>query len=543
MSAASPAVPATVWDLLLSCAERSPDAIALTDESTGESVSYGQLRDRAARLSTGLAELGVQRGDRLAMWLPNSIEWVALAFAAGRLGVLAVPLNPRYKVHEVSHLLEVAQARVLVFAPGFHDIDFGTMVDNALDEPAAAVIDTIVTVGEPGAWANRHGKQVVDYAELSAAGEPYGAATGQPQDPFLVFGTSGTTSFPKLAQHDQQSVARHAVEAATTLGYGSDEVTLCFLPFCGAYGFIVLSSLLAACGRAVIMPVYQRDRALEVMAREGVTGFFALESVVRALLDAPGLDRRALQAWNKGGIAGVSAEAVVERAERELGVRLTNLYGSSEIFAMMACWDLSDPVAVRAVAGGRLMGDDMHVRAVDPANGTTLADGESGELEFSGYNVTCGYLANPAADAKAFTEDGWYRTGDWGSTLENGRAVHYEARLADTLRLHGYLVNPTEIENLIVEQGLVSEVQVVGVPNAATGEEQAVAFVIAEPDDALEDRIRGYCRAQAASWKIPDAVIALAAFPMTPGANGDKVQKGALREFGAKHLAERGLLG
>src|ERR1700691_3697218 len=105
MSAASSAVPATVWDLLLSCAERSPAATALTDESTGQSVSYAQLLDRAPRLSTGLAELGVQRGDRLAMWLPNSVEWVALALAAGRLGVLTVPLNPRYKVHEVSHLL------------------------------------------------------------------------------------------------------------------------------------------------------------------------------------------------------------------------------------------------------------------------------------------------------------------------------------------------------------------------------------------------------------------------------------------------------
>jgi fatty-acyl-CoA synthase len=111
------------------------------------------------------------------------------------------------------------------------------------------------------------------------------------------------------------------------------------------------------------------------------------------------------------------------------------------------------------------------------------------------------------------------------------------------LRLRGYLVNPTEIENLIVEQGLVSEVQVVGVPNAATGEEQAVAFVIAEPDDSLEDRIREYCRDQAASWKVPDAVIALEAFPMTPGANGDKVQKGQLRDLGAKHLTERGILG
>ena len=111
------------------------------------------------------------------------------------------------------------------------------------------------------------------------------------------------------------------IDAASALGYTTDEVTLCFLPFCGAYGFIVLSSLLAACGRAVIMPIYQRDRALEVMAREGVTGFFALESVVRAMLDAPGLDPDALHAWNKGGIAGLSAEPVVERAERDLEVR------------------------------------------------------------------------------------------------------------------------------------------------------------------------------------------------------------------------------
>jgi fatty-acyl-CoA synthase len=531
--------PQTVFDMLVDRARQTPGAIAMSLAGGGKFVRYAELLQRAEAVAAGLEGLGLTRGDALATWLPNSIEWVVLEFAAARLGVLVVALNPRYKVREIGHLLGVSQARVLVMCERNHDIDYGSMLDLALAQSGAAALERVVLVGDRAdGWQPAAGLPVTSYAGLEASPPSGASPTGRPEDVVNVFGTSGTTSFPKLAGHSQQAVVQHAYDAAAALEYGAGEVLLAFLPFCGAYGFIALTSVLAVSGRAVILPVYSVDAAIDSIENDGITSMFALEAVFRDLFASPRAQPGALASWRKGCIAGLTADSVVAWAEAEFGVRLTNLYGSSELFALMACWPPSDPVKTRSVAGGRMVSVGMQARAVDPVSRAVLPEGEYGELEFSGYNVTSGYLANPRANEAAFSDDGWYRSGDHGAVLEGGRALHYVARLADTLRLRGYLVSPTEIEDLILTHGSVSDVQVVGIPRGETGEERAIAFVRHDnPPLDLESQIRDHCRARAASWKVPDAVIAIKEFPTTPGANGDKIQKSRLREMAIEHIA------
>lgn len=531
----------TLFELLRTRVTATPDAVALTDTSTRETVRYAELQDRALRAAAGLRALGFSRGDTLAIWLSNSVEWVVLEFAAAYLGVLVAGLNPRYKPNEIAHLLRVSTARALVFAPSANGIDYAAMVDEAITTAgsSSAVSRLIVVDGAGVTWTPPAGLKLTAYEELLTSETTPGGETGRPGDLINAFGTSGTTSFPKLAGHDLGSAARHARETAAALEYRASESVLCFLPFCGAYGFITLTSTLAAGARAVIMPVFKPDAAVALVAREKITSILGLEATIRALFDVPGIDAASVESWVKGGIAGLSATALVERAEAEFGIILTNLYGSSELFAMMACWPLGASSAVRSVPGGRLLGSDMHVRSVDSVTRAILKDGESGELELSGYNVTRGYLSNPAADEKAFTADGWYRTGDQGATLEGGRAVRYEGRLADTLRLRGYLVSPVEIEELLATHSAVTEVQVVGAANPATGEDRAVAFVrLSDPPEGLDAELREHCRAKAASWKVPDAVLFVTEFPTTPSANGEKVQKTKLREMAEAFFAD-----
>jgi fatty-acyl-CoA synthase len=531
----------TLFDLLRTSATATPDAVALTDTSTHETVTYAELQDRALRAAAGLRALGFSRGDTLAIWLSNGVEWVVLEFASAYLGVLVCGLNPRYKPNEIAHLLRVSQARALVFAPSANGIDYAAMAAEAITTagPSSALSRLIVVDRTGATWAPPAGLELTGYEELLVAAATSDEETGRPGDLINVFGTSGTTSFPKLAAHDLGSVARHARETAAALEYSAAESVLCFLPFCGAYGFITLTSTLAAGARAVIMPVFKPDAAIRLVGREKITSILGLEATIRALFDVPGLDAAAVESWVKGGIAGLSATALVERAEDDFGIALTNLYGSSELFAMMACWPLTESSAMRSVPGGRLLGTDMQVRAVDSRTREILKDGESGELELSGYNVTSGYLSNPAANEKAFTADGWYRTGDQGATLEGGRAVRYEGRLADTLRLRGYLVSPVEIEELLATHAVVTEVQVVGTSNPATGEDRAVAFVrLSDPPEGLDAELRAHCRARAASWKVPDAVLFVTEFPTTPRANGEKVQKAKLREMAEAFFAD-----
>lgn len=534
----------TMIGMLRASAERTPSATALELADGSASISYADLLARAENVSAGLADAGLTRGDSLALWLPNGIEWVVLEFAAASLGVLVVPLNTRYKVHEVAHLLGVGRVRALVLMPEFHGIDFGGMAREAVDVAAkdGHQVEMIATLGaELGADFGHDQLRRLRVEDLERARRAPGfEERGEPEDLVNVFGTSGTTSFPKLASHVQGVIVRHAHNAARAALITRSERSLGHLPFCGTFGFVPLTATLAVGGCVVVLPVYTHEAAVEAIEKRGVTYLATTEAIVRGILGVEGLTSGALRTWERGIVGGTSVTELVVAAGRH-GVALTNVYGSSEVFGLMAMWQPDEDVSVRATAGGRLVGADMHVRAVDPETGETVTEGEIGELQFGGFNVTRGYLANDAANEKAFTTDGWYRSGDRGRVLQDGRAFEYHSRLADTLRLRGYLVSPAEIEEFLVSHPAVDDAYVVGLPDPTTGEDRAFAFVRPLPGRELDPaEAAAYCRENLAAWKVPEAFFVREELPTTPSANGDKVQKNRLREIAAEAVGAEG---
>lgn len=534
-------VPETMLDLLRGSAASHGSAEALRMCDGDEYVTYEELLARVEIAAAGLHAAGFRRGDSIALWLPSSIEWVVLEFAAAGLGILVVPLNTRYKPAEVAHLLGVGRADALIFSPGFHGIDFAGMVSEVLattTDDVRARLRLLMTVGgELPADFDTGGRTVLRFETLMATETTDVPWAGQPDDLMNVFGTSGTTSFPKLASQDQKTIVRHARTAARALHLGPADRMLCFLPFCGTFGFVALTATLAAGGRAVVQPVYGHDAAVEAVRAHDITHLLSTEAIIRGMFGAPGAGPDAFATWNRGVVAGVNVRDLLDRAQREWDLTLTNVYGSSELFAVMAVWDPADPAHVRAVPGGRLVDDDIHVRVVDPGTGEPVPEGEAGELQFSGYNVTRGYLSNEQANAAAFTADGWYRSNDRGRALEGGRAFEYQARLADTLRLRGYLVSPGEIEEFLVSTESVAEAQVVGVRDDSTGDDRAVAFVKAVPGSSPDpEQLRAACRQSLANWKVPDVIVLVESYPTTPSANGEKVQKNRLREMAVEAL-------
>jgi fatty-acyl-CoA synthase len=200
-------------------------------------------------------------------------------------------------------------------------------------------------------------------------------------------------------------------------------------------------------------------------------------------------------------------------------------------------------VSVRALAGGRLIHPDIEVRVADPQTHETVALEATGEIQLRGHNVLAQYLNNPEATAKAFTPDGWFRSGDLGQRREWG--FTYLARMGDSLRLRGYLVNPAEIESVLMLGPGVAGAQVVGVQRPGVGD-VAVGFVIPALGAALqsladETALLALCKARMASYKVPARVVPLAEFPVINGPNGVKIQKRILREWAA-HLLESGAL-
>jgi fatty-acyl-CoA synthase len=215
------------------------------------------------------------------------------------------------------------------------------------------------------------------------------------------------------------------------------------------------------------------------------------------------------------------------------GLPLTGLYGMSEVQALFASQSPDAPAAERARGGGTPVSPEARVRVRDPESGRILPDGESGEIEARGPSLMAGYADDPAATAAAFTDDGYLRTGDLGYTAPGGFV--FLARMGDALRLGGYLVNPVEISSHIEMHPAVAACQVVGARTKRG--ERAVAFVVRRMGAAAgEGALIAHCRAGLASFKCPEAVIFLDAFPVAESANGAKIQRAKLRDWARERL-------
>jgi len=500
----------------------------------GRAVSHQALADEASRVAAGLRALGVGRGDRVALWLPNVPAWLATLFACARIGAIAVSVNTRFRSHEVADIVGRSGARALVFWPGFKGIDFAGILAQC-DKSSLERLETIVVYAEDGvAPQSLAGKPAVAYAALASAARLRDGA-GRPDDGCVIFTTSGTTKAPKFVLHDQRTAVGHAFDVARGFGLGPQSVMLLAPPLCGVFGFCCAMAALAA-GRPLVMrPAWDPAAAARDMLEHGVTHLNATDDAILQLLSQSEM-RVPFPLVAFAGYAAFNPALadIVERAE-ERGMKLTGLYGTSEIQALFARQDEHAPAAERMLGGGRPVSPAARVRARDPESGRILAHGESGELEFlAPGSRMVEYFGNPQATRDAFSEDGFYRSGDLGYTEADGRFV-YLARMGDALRLGGFLVSPAEIEEVVQEAPGIAACQVVGVPRADGL--KPVAFVILRPGAVLDEAaVIRHVAGQLAKYKVPARVLPIDAFPVTPGANATKIQKHRLREIAQERM-------
>jgi fatty-acyl-CoA synthase len=501
---------------------------ALVDR--GRSVGFHELTEQSRRVAHGLQRLGVRPGDRVALWLPNVPAWLASFFACAQLGAIAVSVNTRFRSNEVADILARSGARVLVLWPDFKGIDFASILAQC-DPAALERLESVVIYDEDGAPSPQAvvGKPAVSYDTL-ASGADLLESAATPSAGCAIFTTSGTTSAPKFVLHDQRTVIAHAVNVARAFCIDSSSTMLLAPPLCGVYGFCSAMAALAA-GRPLVMrPAWDAELAAQDIVTHRVTHANGTDEAVAQLLAQSAAQRPFPGVRFIGYAAFTPAHAdIVQRAQAR-GLRLVGLYGMSEVQALFSRQDESAPLEERAAPGGRPVSTSAKVRARDPETGRILAHGEPGELEFDApESRMVGYFGDPDATARALSPDGYFRSGDLGCTHSDGRFT-FQSRIGDALRLGGFLVSPSEIESVVQAFPGVSACQVVGVSRAEGL--RPVAFVILETGAALnEAALLGHVRARLAPYKVPLRAFALERFPVTPGANATKIQKGKLREL------------
>ncbi|MDH3060860.1 AMP-binding protein, partial [Gordonia alkanivorans] len=350
----------------------------------------------------------------------------------------------------------------------------------------------------------------------------------------VAFTTSGSTGTPKLAAHRDSAVVRHAHADSVIMGVREGDVILGVLPVSGVFGFSTAMAGLAG-GAAILMePVFDAAATLERVESLRVTHIVGGDDLFGRLYDTWHEGRRAdLTTLRWLGIADFLGRShdIARWVRDEAGAETTGVFGSSEVFALALLWSSDDPESVRWNGGGRPVESAIEVRVVDPLDDRVLATGEEGELQFRGPNVVDAYLGNPDAAARAFTADGWFRSGDLARALDTG-GFRYVCRMGDVLRLRGFLVDPAEIEHRLAEHENVQTAKVVGISGSG-GYTEAVAFVVPVDDGADLDAssLKTWCRDRLAAFKVPAAVHVIERMPTTVGGNGTKIRAVELREW------------
>lgn len=505
--------------------------VELYDEAAGLGVgvqavegerSLAEIAGRGRSLASALSELGVEPGERVAAWLSNSTDYMALQAATARLGAILVAVNTRFAAREVVDIVSRSKSRVLLAETG---MPLGSDAFAAM--PALRHLVRRGDTKDEDKVPNRIARFA--FADLVRAA-PMGGDRASPDALSTVFTTSGTTAAPKFAAHDQAAVVGHAADVAEALAFRPGAVSLQLLPFCGVFGFVQVMAALAG-GAEMVMPgAFDAARAAAIARSGGATHLFATDDMIHRMLETlpegttapafPALEVAAFALFNSA-LADLPARAAA------LGIPMLAPFGMSEVFAIFAVRRHTDAAEVRHRAGGRMVNAAARARVRDPDSGEILPHGAVGELEVKGPHMFRQYFGDASATEAAFTEDGYLRTGDLGST-ESDDTFTYLQRAGDTLRLSGFLVSPAEIEAVVMAEPGIDAAQVVavGTPDG----NRPVAFVIAAGGAAIDEAaVIAAVGRVLPKFKTPVRVIRVDAFPLTHGANGTKIQRAKLR--------------
>jgi fatty-acyl-CoA synthase len=517
-------------------AERG-DEIAFFDGDT--EITYRQFDRMVTRTAAWLHNEGIVPGDRVAVWLVNRMEWLAMYFGLGRIGAAMMTVNTRYRSHELAYILERSQACMLVLQLNFRKIDFPAVLQD-VPAQAAQSLKKVVVVDAAGVDLPVQvlGKPTVAF-DLAGLPDAEVADVSSPHAHSILFTTSGTTSGPKLVLHPQRTVSLHSQRVAPAYGFTEPGVRLlATLPLAGVFGFNAAMAAFAVGQPVVLMDTFDGAGAAQLINDRQVTHVFGSDEMFRRIIEQ-GQGERPFPSARVFGFACFHP-GIVEYTQAAWAreIPMIGLYGSSEVQALFSLQQRALPLEERIKGGGMPashgIGAEIRIRDID--TGQLLGPNQSGVIEVRSDTNFIGYLNNAEATARAIDAEGYFCTGDVGYLRDDGSFV-YQTRQGDAMRLGGYLVSPVEIEDVIKTVDGVADVQVVSVDIG--NQARPVAFVIASAGaQPQEPAMRQAAAAVLAPFKIPAHFWMVDEFPSTQSSNGTKIQRVKLRDMALQRLAQ-----
>jgi fatty-acyl-CoA synthase len=522
-------------------ADTFPDKDAIL--SGGKRITYRKLRDMVDGFARGLLKIGVGKGDHVALWMPNIAEWIIAKFAVAGIGAVLVPLNTRYKAHEMEYVLKQSDSSTLILSEKFEKISLLDILTGICPELADAspgnlkakdfsLLKNIIVMGNriPG---GAYDFEALLRTEKSSRLDDLLRRRREsilPEDVVNIIYTSGTTSFPKGVMLCHGPILKNYRYSGAHFGLKSEDRLLLVLPFCHIAGGLggVLAGILHG-ATLILMPRFDPDGALRMIEENRVT---VLQGVTKMFYDLLGVQKKKrydLSTLEKGSIfPGPYTVDFLNDIMKTLNIkRLRNGYGLTESTnGLFWATTGEDPIETIASALGKFTREDVEMKIADPATGKPLGAGQTGEYCLRGYLVMKGYYKNPKETAAAIDANGWLHTGDLCELGQDGY-IRFRGRLKDMIKTSGFNVSCEELEHFLREHPKIKEVSVIGIPDPVLNETITACVQLNDGESCEPSEIIDFCKGKIANYKIPKHVKFVDDFPMS---TSSKVQKFKLRE-------------
>ncbi len=508
--------PVTFAEYVRDWAEKYGERIAAVDEE--DEITYSELHHKSSRLASGLKKLGIEKGDRVAVQLPNCISFLLVCFALHKIGAIPLMILPAMREQEITGIFKKGTPKAYVIPERFLGFEYSAMADEVKKQ--CDFLEYIITCGDEG-------ELTLDSLYDDNETEVFGGFADQPA--FLLLSGGTTNTIPKLIPRTHMDYAYTAMEGGKKCGFNEDTVYLASLP--AEHNFTlgnpgILGTLFVG-GKVVFSMTTSADETFPLIEDEGVTDTSVVPSVLKLWIKEAEYDEYDISSLKVIMVGGAKLErSLAEQVKPALGCCLRQVYGTAE--GLNTCTALDDPIDVIVNTQGTPFSKYDEIK-IAGENGEALPNGTAGELLLKGPYTIHGYYNAPEQNKVSFTEDGFYKSGDMAMLTEDGNLVII-GRMVEQINKGGEKIRPAEVEEVLLSYYKITDAAVIGMKDDDLGEKIA-AFVVTDDSDISEDEIRQFFfEKKVTSYKIPDKLVKIDKLPLTKIGKPDKKELKKLLE-------------
>ncbi len=536
----------TIGNMVKDIVRVIPDNIAVDYEQINYTRTWAEFDKETDRIAKAFMALGIQKGDKIAIWATNVPEWLLTLFASAKCGAVLVTVNTNYKIYELEYLLTQSDTKFLVLTKGFKDSNYVEIVknlvpdlensaDGKVNSDKMPFLDRIIFAGDTDESGLLPFSKLYDLADQVSDQEYQQRFDSlDAHDVINIQYTSGTTGFPKGVMLTHYNIVNNGLTIGNGMSLTSDDKLCICVPLFHCFG-LVLAVMACLTHSSTMVPVdyYSPIPVMTAIQNKKCTAVHGVPTMFIAMLEHPRFAEFDFSHLRTGIMAGSPCPIeVMKKVVDKMNMSdIVIVFGQTEASPGCTMTKTSDSLEHRVSTVGRAF-DGVECKIVDPDTNEEVPVGVAGEFVARGYNIMKGYYKMPEATSLAIDSEGWLHTGDL-CTVDSDGYYKVVGRIKDMIIRGGENIYPKEIEDFLYTHEKVSDVQVIGIPSKQYGEEILAYVILKSGETMTADELKAYVRANMARHKVPSHILFVDSFPVT--ASG-KIQKYKLREMAIETL-------